>query len=55
MRYWQELLRVAIEEINAAEPDVVVVTGYLTDDGYPDQYPEAKPAEVVVYLAPRKR
>ena len=40
-RYRQELLRAAIEEINAAQPDLVVVAGDLTDDGYPDQYPLA--------------
>jgi 3',5'-cyclic-AMP phosphodiesterase len=31
----------AIEEVNRAEPDLVVVAGDLTDDGYPDQYPLA--------------
>jgi 3',5'-cyclic AMP phosphodiesterase CpdA len=36
-RYRQELLRTAIDEINAAEPDLVVIAGDLTDDGYPDQ------------------
>ena len=41
-RYSHELLQTAIAEINAAEPDVVVVAGDLTDDGYPDQYPLAK-------------
>jgi Icc protein len=41
-RYRQELLRTAIAEINAAEPDLVVVAGDLTDDGYPDQYPLAR-------------
>ena len=41
-RYSQELLQAAIGEINAAGPDVVVVAGDLTDDGYPDQYPLAK-------------
>ncbi|HMJ01227.1 MAG TPA: metallophosphoesterase [Gaiellaceae bacterium] len=41
-RYREDLLRTAIAEINAAAPDVVVVAGDLTDDGYPDQYPEAK-------------
>jgi Icc protein len=41
-RYREELLRVAIEEINAAEPDLVVIAGDLTDDGYPDQYPLAE-------------
>lgn len=41
-RYRQELLRTAIAEINAAGPDLVVIAGDLTDDGYPDQYPLAK-------------
>jgi 3',5'-cyclic-AMP phosphodiesterase len=41
-RYHEELLRTAIAEINAAEPDVVVIAGDVTDDGYPDQYPVAK-------------
>jgi len=41
-RYREELLRAAIAEINAADPDLVVVAGDLTDDGYPDQYPIAK-------------
>jgi len=41
-RYREALLRAAIEEINAAEPDLVVVAGDLTDDGYPDQYPVAR-------------
>ena len=41
-RYREELLRAAIEEINTAGPDLVVVAGDLTDEGYPDQYPLAK-------------
>jgi 3',5'-cyclic-AMP phosphodiesterase len=41
-RYREQLLQAAIEEINAAEPELVVVAGDLTDDGYPDQYPLAK-------------
>jgi 3',5'-cyclic AMP phosphodiesterase CpdA len=41
-RYREELLRTAIAEINEAEPDLVVVAGDLTDDGYPDQYPLVK-------------
>jgi 3',5'-cyclic-AMP phosphodiesterase len=41
-RYREELLRTAIEEINAAGPDLVVLAGDLTDDGYPDQYPLAE-------------
>jgi Icc protein len=42
LRYREELLRTAIDEINAAEPDLVVVAGDITDDGYPDQYPLAQ-------------
>jgi Icc protein len=38
-RYRANLLRTAIAEINEASPDLVVVAGDLTDDGYPDQYP----------------
>jgi len=41
-RYRRELLHSAIAEINAAGPDLVVVAGDVTDDGYPDQFPEAK-------------
>jgi 3',5'-cyclic AMP phosphodiesterase CpdA len=41
-RYREELLRTAIEEINQAGPDLVVIAGDLTDDGYPDQYPLAE-------------
>jgi Icc protein len=41
-RYREELLRAAIAEINEAEPDLVVIAGDLTEDGYPDQYPIAK-------------
>jgi 3',5'-cyclic AMP phosphodiesterase CpdA len=41
-RYRRELLRTAIGEINAAEPDLVVVAGDLTDEGYPDEYPLAR-------------
>jgi Icc protein len=41
-RYREELLRTAIEEINAADADLVVVAGDLTDEGYPDQYPLAQ-------------
>ena len=40
-RYRQELLRTAIDEINAETPDIVVIAGDITDDGYPDQYPLA--------------
>jgi Icc protein len=41
-RFQEELLRTAIAEINAARPDLVVVAGDLTDEGYPDQYPLAR-------------
>ena len=41
-RYHDDLLRNAIAEINDAGPDLVVVAGDLTDDGYGDQYPAAK-------------
>lgn len=51
-RYREELLRAAIAEINAARPDVVVVAGDLTDDGYPDQYPLAR-AELAALACPR--
>jgi 3',5'-cyclic AMP phosphodiesterase CpdA len=51
-RYRQELLRTAIAEVNSLEPDLVVVVGDLTDDGYPDQYPAAK-AELAAIECPR--
>jgi 3',5'-cyclic-AMP phosphodiesterase len=41
-RYRQELLATAIDEINAATPDLVVVAGDITDEGYPDQFPLAR-------------
>ena len=41
-RYGEDLLHRAIVEVNEAEPDLVVVAGDLTDDGYPDQYPLAR-------------
>jgi Icc protein len=43
-RYDDGLLRTAIAEINDAKPDLVVVAGDLTDEGYPDQYPAAREA-----------
>jgi Icc protein len=52
-RYREQLLHAAIEEINAAEPDLVVVAGDLTDDGYPDQYPLAK-EELAALACPRR-
>ncbi|MDX6645838.1 MAG: hypothetical protein QOK40_1565 [Miltoncostaeaceae bacterium] len=36
-RFDAELLRTAVEEIADAEPDLVVVAGDLTEDGYPDE------------------
>jgi 3',5'-cyclic AMP phosphodiesterase CpdA len=45
----EERLRAAIEEINTAAPDLVAVTGELTNEGYPDQYPLA--TEVLYALA----
>jgi Icc protein len=41
-RYRRDLLRLALAEINAAAPDLVVVAGDVTDEGYPDQYPAAR-------------
>src|SRR6266508_4334128 len=41
-RYREDLLRTAIGEINAEKPDLVVVAGDLTDEGFPDQYPVAQ-------------
>jgi 3',5'-cyclic-AMP phosphodiesterase len=41
-RYREELLAAAVAEINRVQPDLVVVAGDVTDDGYPDQYPVAK-------------
>lgn len=51
-RHREELLHTAIQEINAAAPDLVVVAGDLTDDGYPDQYPVAK-MELDALFAPQ--
>jgi 3',5'-cyclic-AMP phosphodiesterase len=50
-RFREELLRTAIDEINAAEPDLVVIAGDITDDGYPDQYPLAE-QELAAIAAP---
>jgi 3',5'-cyclic AMP phosphodiesterase CpdA len=41
-RYREEFLRTAIAEINAADPDLVVIVGDFTDEGYPEQYPLAR-------------
>ena len=43
-RFRPDLLQIAVDEINAAEPDLVVVAGDITDDGYGDQYPDAHAA-----------
>jgi 3',5'-cyclic-AMP phosphodiesterase len=37
-RHDDALLRTAIAEVNEAEPDLVVIAGDITDEGYPDQY-----------------
>jgi Icc protein len=37
-RHDASLLRTAIAEVNEAEPDLVVIAGDITDEGYPDQY-----------------
>jgi 3',5'-cyclic-AMP phosphodiesterase len=41
-RYQEGLLQAAIGEINRLSPDLVVVAGDVTDEGYPDQYAVAK-------------
>lgn len=41
-RHRRELLHSAIAEVNEARPDLVVVAGDLTDDGFPEQYAEAQ-------------
>ena len=41
-RHRRELLHAAINEVNAARPDLVVVAGDLTDDGFSEQYEEAQ-------------
>jgi len=41
-RYQDALLTKAIREINEAGPDLVVVAGDITDEGYPDQFATAK-------------
>jgi 3',5'-cyclic AMP phosphodiesterase CpdA len=50
-RFREELLHTAMDEINAAEPDLVVIAGDITDDGYPDQYPLAE-KELAAIAAP---
>jgi 3',5'-cyclic AMP phosphodiesterase CpdA len=42
MRYEEALLDAAIAEVNEASPDLVVIAGDVTDEGYPDQYAAAK-------------
>ncbi len=51
-RYHDDLLRTAVAEVNASEPDLVVVAGDLTDDGYRDQYP-AVAEELAALECPR--
>jgi 3',5'-cyclic-AMP phosphodiesterase len=51
-RYKAALLRTAIGEVNEAAPDLVVIAGDVTDDGYPDQYPVAK-EELAAIECPR--
>jgi len=41
-RHRRELLRTAIGEVNDARPDLVVVAGDLTDEGFPEQYADAR-------------
>jgi 3',5'-cyclic-AMP phosphodiesterase len=41
-RHREALLHAAIAEVNEAQPDLVVIAGDVTDDGYPDQYALAK-------------
>jgi Icc protein len=41
-RHEDSLLRTAVEEVNAAGPDLVVIAGDVTDEGYPDQYELAR-------------
>jgi 3',5'-cyclic-AMP phosphodiesterase len=41
-RYDERLLDAAIAELNQAGPDLVVVAGDVTDEGYPDQYEAAE-------------
>ena len=41
-RYPERALQAAIGEINELGPDLVVVAGDVTDEGYPDQFAEAK-------------
>jgi Icc protein len=41
-RHEASLLRTTIEEVNAAAPDLVVIAGDVSDEGYPDQYELAR-------------
>jgi Icc protein len=41
-RHQPPLLETAIAEVNEAGPDLVVIAGDLTDEGYPDQYDEVR-------------
>jgi Icc protein len=40
-RHDESLLRKALAEVDAEQPDLVVIAGDLTDEGYPDQYERA--------------
>ena len=41
-RHQEDLLQTAIAEVNRTGPDLVVVAGDITDEGYPDQYAAAR-------------
>lgn len=41
-KHREELLRAAVDEINAIEPEFVVIPGDFTEDGEPDQFELAK-------------
>jgi Icc protein len=51
-RFRLELLRTAIAEINEVKPDLVVVAGDLTDEGYPDEF-EGAAEELTALAAPQ--
>jgi Icc protein len=41
-RYQEGLLQAAMNEINQLDPDLVVIAGDVTDEGYPDQFAAAQ-------------
>jgi 3',5'-cyclic AMP phosphodiesterase CpdA len=41
-RHDESVLEAAIEEVNAASPDLVVIAGDVSDEGYPDQFDVAR-------------